>query len=209
MPAPLGACHDGLVAVSTETLRERSRALRTEALGLVEGPAGDVLRDAFGQVTVAGSVALDLMVWRDIDLFVHLEAADAPRLLAAVPALAAALAASGEPVSRIAYRDEHLEPDPLFPDVPGLYLGVETAGGWKIDLWGWDAVRHPAQQERHRALATSLAHADRDLVLRLKDALWGRPDYRSMDVYEFVLAGEGESLDDFERFRRRPDVAGH
>ncbi|HSN12383.1 MAG TPA: hypothetical protein VLS51_09770 [Propionibacteriaceae bacterium] len=197
------------MAESTDGLRERARALRSEAMRLLEGPAGDVLRDAFGEVTVAGSVSLDLMAWRDIDLFVHLEAADAPRLLAVVPRFAAALAASDQPVSRIAYRDEHLEPDPAFPDVPGLYLGVMTAGGWKVDLWGWDAVRHPAQQERHRALASSLAHADRDLVLRLKDALWGRPDYRSMDVYDFVLAGAGDSLEDFERFRGRPEIEGH
>jgi hypothetical protein len=183
------------------TLRERSRALRREAVGLLEGPVGDVLRSSFGEVTLAGSVSLDLMVWRDIDLFVRLEASDAPRLLAAVPALASALSGWGQPVSRIAFRDEHLQPDPAFPDIPGLYLGIVTAPGWKVDLWGWDAARHPAQQQRHRDLAASLAHVDRDLVLSLKDALWQRPDYRSMDVYEFVLAHAGDSLGDFERFR--------
>ncbi|MHB1009888.1 MAG: hypothetical protein ACYC1E_11780 [Propionibacteriaceae bacterium] len=75
-------------------------------------------------------------------------------------------------MSRIAYRDERQDPDPAFSDVPGLYLGVVTALGWKIDLWGWDAVRPPVQQQRHRELAAALGHADRDLVLRLKDALW-------------------------------------
>ncbi|MBI4901157.1 MAG: hypothetical protein HY829_11860 [Actinobacteria bacterium] len=182
-------------------LRERSRALRAEALGLLEGPVGDVLRGAFGEVTLAGSASLDLMVWRDIDLFVRLEASDAPRVLAVVPALESALSGCGQPVSRIAFRDEHLEPDPAFPDMPGLYLGVVTAPGWKMDLWGWDAVRHPAQQRRHRELAASLAGVDRDLVLRLKDALWRRPDYSSVDVYEFTLAHAGDSLEDFERFR--------
>lgn len=104
-------------------------------------------------------------------------------------------------MTRVTYRDEHLERDPAFPDVPGLYLGLVTAGGWKIDLWGWDSVRHAAQQQRHRDLAAAMKGADRDLVLTLKDALWTRPDYRSVDVYDFVLAGAGNSLEDFERFR--------
>ncbi|HET7723802.1 MAG TPA: hypothetical protein VFK68_04120 [Propionibacteriaceae bacterium] len=194
--------------MTDDLLRNRSQALRSEARRLIDGPAGDVLRDAFGEVTVAGSVSLDLMAWRDIDLFVHLEAADAPRLLEVVPRLASALAAHGQPVSRIAYRDEHLEPDPAFPDVPGLYLGVVTTSGWKIDLWGWDAIRHPVQQQRHHELAASLAGVDRDLVLRLKDALWGRPDYRSTEVYEFALAAAGDSLDDFVRYREARKGSG-
>lgn len=184
-----------------QELRERAETLRTDALELVAGGVGDVLRDALGEVEIAGSVALDLMVWRDIDLYARLDAADAPCLLAAVPRLADALGRQGQSLTRIIYRDEHLEPDPAFPDMPGLYLGLVTSGGWKIDLWGWDSMRFAAQQQRHRALAASLKDADRDLVLRLKDALHARPDYRSTDVYDFVLAGAGDSVADFETFR--------
>ena len=185
---------------SIEELGERADDLRTEAMALLVR-VGDVLREDLGEVEVAGSVALDLMVWRDIDLYVRLETADAPRLLASVTRLAAALAAVGQPVSRISYRDEHLEPDPAFPSTPGLYLGVSTAGGWKIDLWGWDSERYQAQRRRHRELAAALGNADRDLVLRIKDATRGCQDHSSVAVYEFALAHAGDTLADYERFR--------
>jgi hypothetical protein len=45
------------------------------------------------------------------------------------------------------------------------------------------------------------AGADRDLVLRVKDAVSGQPGYRSTDVCAFALADAGDSLDEFERFR--------
>lgn len=186
-------------------LRGRAADLRVEALALLNGGVGDALRHTVGEVEIAGSVALDLMVWRDIDLYTRLERSDAPRLLAAIPQVAAELAHAGQPVSRISYRDEHLDPDPAFPATPGLYLGLITAGGWKIDLWGWDSERYSQQRLRHHELATAIARADRDLVLRLKDELWRRPDYRSVDVYDFVLANAGSSLTDFDRFRSRGD----
>ena len=188
--------------MSIEELRERADTLRAEALALVDGPVGEVLREVFGAYEIAGSVALDLMVWRDIDLYVRAEATDAARLLAALPHLATALADAGQPVSRIAYRDEHLEPDPAFPGMPGLYLGISTAGGWKIDLWGWDSSRFDAQHQGHRDLAAALKDADRDLVLSLKDATRDRPDYSSVGVYEFVLAHADTTIEDYERFRR-------
>lgn len=187
--------------MTTDDLRDRANELRAEALALLGGPFGTTLREALGEYEIAGSVALDLMAWRDIDLFVQLEAADAPRMLGALPSLTEALARQGQAVTRVLYRDEHLEPDPAFPGQPGLYLGLVTAGGWKIDLWGWAADRHPEQQRRHRELVARFAGIDRDLVLRLKNALWQRPDYRSMEVYEFALAHPGATLEDFEGHR--------
>jgi hypothetical protein len=196
--------------VADAALRERARALRAEAQALLDGGVREVLSERLGEVTVAGSVALDLMAWRDLDLYARLEPADAPRLLGVVPALSEALARAGQPVSRVTFRDEHRERDPAFPDTPGLYLGVTTAGpagGWKLDVWGWDAARHAGQRRRHAELAAMLARADRDLVLRLKDALWGRPGYRSMDIYAFALADAGTTLEDFERFQAELSAA--
>ncbi|MHB1009887.1 MAG: hypothetical protein ACYC1E_11775 [Propionibacteriaceae bacterium] len=82
---------------SVVTLRERSRALRAEALDLLEGPPGDVLREAFGEVDVTGRVSLDLMAWRDIDLFVPLEAVDAPAARRGPRVGAGRVRAAGEP----------------------------------------------------------------------------------------------------------------
>jgi hypothetical protein len=191
---------------ATIELRERSARLRHEALSLLSGGTRAVLEAALGPVEVAGSVALDLMVWADIDLFARVEAADRGRMVQLVPQLAAQLERQGHPVARLAFRDEHLWRDPAFPDAPGLYLGVESLGPggalWKIDLWGWDAAGHAKQRERHSELRRALEHADRDLILRIKEAARARPGYRSVDVYAFATAGAGTSFEDFERFRQ-------
>ncbi len=186
-------------------LRQRASELRAEALSLLAGGVRAVLEAALGPVEVAGSVALDLMVWPDIDLYARLEAGDTARLLALLPPLSEQLARQGYPVVRLALRDEHRWPDPAFPDAPGLYLGLECLGPgarlWKLDLWGWDGAHHPRQAEAHARLARSLARADRDLVLRIKEAARARPGYRSVDVYAFAAAGAGTTVEDFERFR--------
>ena len=64
-----------VLEVPIEELRERADALRAEALSLLDGEFGEVLREGLGGFEIAGSVALDLMVRRDIDLYVRLESA--------------------------------------------------------------------------------------------------------------------------------------
>lgn len=186
-------------------LRGRASRLREEALGILAGGARAVLERALGPVEVAGSVALDLMVWPDIDLYARVEAVDRDRLLGAVAPLVAQLERQGYPAVRLALRDEHRWPDPAFPDTPGLYLGVECLGParrlWKLDLWGWDGARHAAQAEAHARLREALAAVDRDLILRVKDAARARPGYSSTEVYRFAAAGAGTTWDDFERWR--------
>ncbi len=192
---------------SPRALRERSAELRAEALSILAGGARATIEASLGPVEVAGSVALDLMVLPDIDLYVRAEAADAPRARDLLLRLAAQLAGQGYPTARLSFRDEHLLPDPAFPDTPGIYLGVEAIGPgrrrWKIDLWGWDEQRHAAQRERHLELRRSLERADRDLILRIKEPVHPRPGYRGVDVYAFALADAGSSLEDFDRFLRR------
>lgn len=195
-----------------QELRARASRLRQEALALLAGGTRAVLEAALGPVTVAGSVALDLMVWPDLDLYARVEAGERGRLVGLVAPLAAQLERQGYPLARLALRDEHRRPDPAFPDSPGLYLGLECVGPgdrpWTIDLWGWDGTRHALQAEAHARLARGLERADRDLVLRIKEAARAQPGYRSVDVYAFATAGAGTSYEDFERFRRGPGTAG-
>lgn len=186
--------------VTDEELRTEAERLRSQALELLDAGVLQALRFGGREVSIAGSVALDLMVWPDIDLYLRLDADESQSLLDAVPPVSRALADAGQRVCRITFRDEHLQPDPAFPDAPGLYLGLVTAGGWKLDVWGWDAEQYPRQQRRHTELAAALSRADRDLVLRLKEACWREPGYRSTQIYAFALAGAGGSLEDFRRY---------
>lgn len=200
-----------------QELRERASSLRREAFRLLEDRGVlDTIRDALGPVEVVGSVALDLMVWRDIDLSARLERGEGGRLLALASVLHERLAREGFAVVKVSFNDEYRRPGNSYGH--GLYLGLRVLppdGGevWKVDLWGWDRAGWDAQMRAHRRLAAELATADRDVVLRIKDAVHRRREYRdtltSMDVYDFAIARAGETAGEFDAFvaRRRGGAA--
>lgn len=70
----------------------------------------------------------------------------------------------------------------------------------KIDFWGWNSSQYEARQAAHHNLAESLKRADRELILRLKNAPGYGKTFFSMDVYTFVLAEAGNAVADLERF---------
>jgi hypothetical protein len=204
-------------AINGTHLRQRAAALQREACALLHD-AGimEVLRAAFGHVEVVGSVALDLMTWPDVDLYSRLEPHEGARLLAVLPTLHTRLEAHGYGLIRVSFHDEYRRPDSVYGD--GLYCGLRVLapGGepiWKVDLWGWSEAAFAANIRRHGGLASALASADRDLVLRIKDGASRRPSYKdtvtSVDVYAFALANAGRTIEDFDAFLARRDATDH
>lgn len=172
----------------------------------------DTLRRALGPVEVVGSVGLDLMVWRDVDLYARLDRGEGARLVSLLPTLYDWLGREGWEIVRISFNNEYRRPGN--PYGRGLYLGLLVlppgeAEAWKIDLWGWDEETFRGKIMEHRALSASLAEADRDLVLRIKDAVHRRREYRdtltAADVYAFATERAGTTLAEFDEFvsRRR------
>jgi hypothetical protein len=203
---------------ATEESRARASSLRRDAARLLQG-AGllDEIRGAVGPVEVVGSVDLDLMVWPDVDLYARLAPDQGWRLVALMPALYQRLGRQGHAIVRATFNDEYRRPGS--PYGRGLYAGfvILPAGGaqaWKVDLWGWDEATLGEKMAEHRALARALAGADRDLILRIKDAVHRRPEYRdtltSMDVYAFAIQRAGRSVADFDEFvaRRKGGMTG-
>ncbi len=190
--------------------------LRREAMAILDAVGlRDVLGAALGQVAVVGSVDLDLMTWPDIDLYTRLDADEGSRLLAVLPNVDVRLKEHGYALIRVSFHDRHRRPDPTLPR--GLYMGMwilppEGETTWKVDLWGWDQPTFAEQIQRHATFARALAQVDRELVLRIKDAATRRPSYRhtvsSVDVYEFVLSGEGSTVAEFDAFLTRRDGPG-
>ncbi len=198
---------------TTVELRERAAELRREALRLLDG-AGvlDVIRTGIGSVDVVGSVDFDLMVWPDIDLYTRLRPDEGWRMLALLPVLHERAEERGYALVRATFNDEYRRPGSQYGR--GLYCGMRflPTGGermWKVDLWGWDDATHGRMLAEHRRLASDLVHADRDLVLRIKDAVHLRPEYRgtltSMDVYAFAIDGRGHTVREFDEFVARRD----
>jgi len=62
------------------------------------------------------------------------------------------------------------------------------------------------RQARDANLRADLTRCDRDLILRLKHEARARPGYYgvmvgSFDIYQFAVAGAGETLDELERWK--------
>jgi hypothetical protein len=201
---------------SVEELRERAAELRSGALRLLEDTGIlEVVRAGIGPVEIVGSVELDLMVWPDIDLYTRLGAGEAPRLLALLPTLHERVEARGCALVRANFNDEYRRPGN--PYGCGLYCGLKILSPgrermWKVDLWGWDDATFDRRLTDHRRLAHALAAADRDLILRIKDAVHLRPEYRrtlsSMDVYTFAIDGRGKTVREFDEFVASRDLRG-
>ena len=183
----------------------QSQALQAEALAILQGGVLALLKRSFSSVETAGSVALDLMVVPDIDLYTRLEPDEARKLYELIPELAAQLERQGFTLARTMVHNEYALPDPNFPATPGLYGGFTFVGGpaqrqWKLDFWGWNREQYGERQKAHHDLAERLRTVDRELILHLKDSPGYGSAFFSMDVYTFVLAGAGDSLGDLERF---------
>jgi hypothetical protein len=192
---------------------QRSAALRKEALDLItESGMATLLERQFRRPRIVGSVALDLMTWRDIDIYVPLEQAERERFFEVLPPIVAGLGAKGHVPYRISYNDEWARPRGDYGQ--GYYFGfrVAAAGGaeWKVDLWAWDPAGYEQKLRDFAVLDERLRRADRGLVLRLKSEAQGLPGFRdritSHDIYHFVLDEAGTTLGQLQAYcdeRRR------
>ncbi|MDX2006020.1 MAG: hypothetical protein SFU83_12140 [Meiothermus sp.] len=194
--------------MTSSDLERQSARLRREVLDILEGGLMGLLERQFGKIHLAGSVALDLMTWPDIDLFCHLEHADRTKLMVFAPPLAEQLERQGYRLFRAKFNDEHLRPDSR-ASKPGLYGGYEflnnrTQVAWKLDFWGWSEAEYAVDLADKARLAERLMSADRRLILELKTVLHHHPEYRktvySVDIYSFALERAGSTLEEFWRW---------
>jgi hypothetical protein len=200
---------------SISDLRQYSAELRAGALELIERSGiRKVVAATLGQLEVVGSVDLDLMVWRDIDLYARAGPEESSRFVGLLTEICAGLSRAGHLMVKASFNNEYRRPGN--PYGHGLYLGLLVllngeVPEWKIDLWAWNEATYPQKMAEHARLAEALKQADRDLILRIKQAVHSRREYRntitSLDVYAFALAGAGTTVDDFDEFVRNRQVA--
>lgn len=190
-------------AETAHTLRQQAHAVLADT-GLFA-----LLADNFAEPTVTGSAGYDLMVWRNIDIHLAIEAERWPDWMAFGGKLAALFEANRLGLHKATYINDYVDPHPLGA---GLYWGLEfkdAAGNpWKVDIWGWDPFDFAVRQARDFSLRTDLAACDRDLILRLKTEARAREGYygnivTSWDIYQFVIAGAGDSLDALESWKQQ------
>lgn len=189
---------------------ETARLLREEADALLMGTGlFDLLSEHFSEPGITGSAGYDLMVWRDLDLHVAVEADRWAEWMAFGTRLATLFEGMGMPIYAASYMNDWVE---QHPEGGGLYwgLGLKDLNGnaWQLDIWGWDPFDYAVREARDFTLSTDLSGCDRDLILRLKTEARARPDYygtrvTAFDIYRFVIAGAGESLSALEMWKKK------
>jgi hypothetical protein len=195
---------------SPEARSETARQLREEVRQvLAETGLFALLADRWGEPTVTGSAGYDLMVWRDIDIHLAVDADRWADWMAFGGDLRAQLESVGLALHKATYINDWVDPHPLGA---GLYWGIEfkdfAANPWKLDIWGWDPFDYAVRQARDFSLRTDLAAADRDLILRLKTEARERANYygtrvTSWDIYQFAIAKAGDSLSALEMWKSK------
>jgi hypothetical protein len=180
-----------------QTLHEE---LRSEANRLLDSGLRRILND-YGDVHLAGSYDLGLMVWRDLDIHIVQPAFDTGTFFELGRRIAELLKPH-----RMHYRDETLAATPGLPRglYWGVYLGDERHSAWKIDIWVTDAATFEATRAYGERIKQQLNEATRPVILELKAACWRHPEYRrrftSSDIYTAVLDHGVASVEDFWTF---------
>ena len=186
-----------------DKLERQERELRAEADELLARHGVLELLGEYGRAHVSGSYRLELMTWRDLDIYLEMPEVDVGRFLELGTRLGRALKPR-----KLSFTD-HFN-FPTTEAISGLYWGILTDAlerdGWKLDIW---AVTPQVCAERLAhcdAIAARVDARSRAAILAIKDEVCRRPAYRdtitSQHVYDAVLRYGAASLDDFWRIVR-------
>jgi len=189
---------------TAESRAETARSLLVEAGTLLKRSGlHALLQERFGKVKITGSAGYDLMVWRDIDIHMPVEAGRWADWAYLCSEIARQFQDVGLELHKASYINDYVDPHPLGA---GLYWGIEfrdfDGNAWKCDLWGWDPFDFEIRDSRDTNLRLDLARADRDLILRLKTEARERgAAISSFDIYQFAIQHAGETLEELEAWK--------
>jgi hypothetical protein len=159
-----------------------------EAKDLLEKRGLRKILEKYGSVQPTGSFVLDLMTWRDLDLYLVSESINSDEFLK----LGFEINKLLNPV-KMSFRNELIAKTEGLPNglYWGVYLGNERDRAWKIDIWN---ISKEEAAKRHRfceELEKKLDHQKRKVIHELKGMCWKNQNYRksfySTDIYEAVL----------------------
>jgi len=184
-----------------ELLLQRQRLLQDEAQSVLKELNLVELLNAGGVVRQTGSTVLGLMVWRDIDLQVSSPGLSIGRAFEIMQPLL-----THPHVKQVRYLQQNghfkladLDERYFFM----VYYEYPGQAEWKLDISFWlDAGVRP--EPLHDAIAQQLTPETRLTILRIKDAWYQLPAYRSevasIDIYDAVLQHGVRTLSEFDQY---------
>ena len=167
---------------------------------LNEGGLIDIL-NFYGTPHIQGSYALDLMTWRDLDIYLEGGSISESVFFE----MGSQICTAFNPV-KMSFRNERISKTPGLPKglYWGIYLGNERAGAWKIDIWSIDSLEFQKLLDYHDSLQKKLTTNTVLKILEIKSKCWMDPEYRrsfnSSDIYRAVLENNVEDIDEFKNY---------
>lgn len=183
---------------SINSIQSESESLRAEARAILGKHRLRSLLAQYGSPVVTGSYALDLMTWRDLDIYLIVKNYSEQHHFE----LGSELARCFRPF-KMTYRNTVRRGDQRLPK--GWYWGVYTdwlfGKTWKIDLW---AIGEHQAAKHQRTLDTLSKWIDKEkkiAILHIKDHYCRHQLYRkaftSIDIYRAVCREGIETIPEF------------
>lgn len=187
--------------LAPDVLIQTDELLRKEADDLLHGRGLLQLLEGYGTPHVVGSYSLELMAWRDLDLYLENDRTTETEFFE----LGGRLASLLRPTN-MRFRDTRVTPVEGLP--PGMYWGVYMDRGiedaWKIDIWALDSEQSKRLIDFQDDLAKRVTAAARLTILRIKSQVWRDPEYRhsftALEIYRAVLDHGIENVDGFREY---------
>ena len=182
----------------SENLLVQNQLIRQEANELLYDKGLHELLIRYGIPHYTGSYFLQLMTWRDLDIYLEVEELSNERFFELGQLLDKLL----HPV-KMSFRNESIARTPGLPCglYWGVYLGNERNGAWKIDIWMMNSNECATGIQNCIDLAGQLSEKTRSYILEIKSQCWKDPAYRksylSMDIYDAVLKNGITNFGDF------------
>lgn len=170
----------------------RSKQMTAEANTILDELGLRKKWSALGDVHIVGAMSYDLMVKPDIDIEIF---SDSPKPSQALNLLHDL--AEHPRIIEIKYRNH------LNTPFNGFYFKMtyesETRLLWNIDMWLFHSNRQgPVSRDLVDGMTASLTNSSRELILLIKeDILRKNLDYPSIFIYQAVLDGHIQHVDEF------------
>lgn len=187
----------------SNNLIETDLLIRHEADEILHQKGLLSLLKKYGTPHIAGSYVLQLMTWRDLDIYLEADEIVETSFFRLGGQIASTLC----PV-KMHFRNELIAQSEGLPRglYWGVYLGDERKGDWKIDIWALDGDQCQMAIDYGTDLARRLTPETRLSILDIKSQCWQDPNYRrsftSQDIYQAVLEEGVTSMNGFEAFLR-------
>jgi len=158
----------------------------------------------YGNPIMTGSYSLNLMTWRDLDIYLKTEEMSEKRFFDLGKEIAVCLKPQ-----RMHFRDEFIGKTPNLP--MGFYWGIYTtlkfSDVWKIDIWAMDSNQINLYQKESDGLKSRIDDEKRPRILMIKNHFYKHPEYRrkfsARDIYDAVITENVKSTKEFSEWLRK------